>query len=646
MDENNILRIVFRKDRSSDELRLDSFDGVEAEIIRRTEKRVGSTNNISSEPILLDIYSPDYPDLQFVDLPGFTKTSVANQSADICQQIEKLNIPIMQNPNTIILAIHDATQDIANSSALQMALREDVDPNGERTVCVLTKLDNLVANSDKDKVVKILQNQTKPLKFGYYGVVSRSQDNIDRGVEIGQCTDSETQVLQDPVFAQCRKRLGTDVLRNFITRLLADKMRKLMPELRQKAVLDLSVADEELKKNGRFDDANVDHDDLIAELVQKSMKRITINLQGLHKDVRMDELSTGADINKIIKDGALAASKSARQTYSVEDFLQNLNVASRNVTGYRDPAAPEPLVLDIGVKILIECYREPFLRLLTDSCNFLKQEVCKVLEGTLGIYPQFLDLVREIAMEEIGKNKYKAEEYLHVQIDINKNFVNCDHSEFEKMKKMMKKSKHRNHFDLWFKESIPTAAQNDDATSEDDGDSSDSDTFGAGIDILEAGATAVLPASGIFTPSHLHTFTPVLKMAASKVRGIFERNQNNSDAKYFNKFPPTVGEQAMQNADLCLEYMEIMDKSLLDQVPKLFLMMLCDRLLDFLAEGKVCGSSLLRRVQKEVKKLTPAAVMVKSFAHEEMIKDLKNRKSVAEKTVAVIDKTMHDLKRF
>ena len=89
-----------------------------------------------------------------MDLPGFTKTSVANQSADICQQIENLNIPIMQNPNTIILAIHDATQDIANSSALQMALREDVDPNGERTVCVLTKLDNLVANSDKDKVVK------------------------------------------------------------------------------------------------------------------------------------------------------------------------------------------------------------------------------------------------------------------------------------------------------------------------------------------------------------------------------------------------------------------------------------------------------------------------------------------------------------
>ena len=135
-------------------------------------------------------------------------------------------------------------------------------------------------------------------------------------------------------------------------------------------------------------------------------------------------------------------------------------------------------------------------------------------------------------------------------------------------------------------------------------------------------------------------------MAASKVRGIFERNQNNSDANCFNKFPPTVGEQAMQNADLCLEYMEIMDKSLLDQVPKLFLMMLCDRLLDFLAEGKVCGSSLLRRVQKEVKNLTPAAVMVKSFAHEEMIKDLKNRKSVAEKTVAVIDKTMQDLKRF
>ena len=46
------------------------FTGVSAEIEKRTVKRVGRTKNVSEDLILLDIYSPDYPDLQFIDLPG------------------------------------------------------------------------------------------------------------------------------------------------------------------------------------------------------------------------------------------------------------------------------------------------------------------------------------------------------------------------------------------------------------------------------------------------------------------------------------------------------------------------------------------------------------------------------------------------
>ena len=136
----------------------------------------------------MDIYSPDYPDLQFIDLPGFTKTAVHNQNSNIVQQIEDLNLPIMRNPNTIILAIQSATEDIGMSTALEYALREDVDPEGQRTVGVLTKLDNLVASSDKERVSKVLSNETKPLKYGYFGVVNRSQDSIDKGIGMGQTT--------------------------------------------------------------------------------------------------------------------------------------------------------------------------------------------------------------------------------------------------------------------------------------------------------------------------------------------------------------------------------------------------------------------------------------------------------------------------
>ena len=88
-------------------------------------KKINSfqTKNISKEEIHLDIFSPNHPgDLQFIDLPGFTKCPVKNQDDDIEQQIEDLNFSYMKEDNTIMLAIHDATQDIANSDAMKYAL--------------------------------------------------------------------------------------------------------------------------------------------------------------------------------------------------------------------------------------------------------------------------------------------------------------------------------------------------------------------------------------------------------------------------------------------------------------------------------------------------------------------------------------------
>ena len=151
VSQRDRLKIVFGRDKFDPEKTFDDFSGVAAEIERRTVNRVGNTKNVSDEPIILDIYSPNYPDLQFTDLPGFTRTTVMGQSGNICQQIEDLNIPIIKRDNTFILAIQDSSQDIGMSTALEVALRDDIDPEGRRTVGVLTKMDNLIATTDKEQ---------------------------------------------------------------------------------------------------------------------------------------------------------------------------------------------------------------------------------------------------------------------------------------------------------------------------------------------------------------------------------------------------------------------------------------------------------------------------------------------------------------
>ena len=368
----------------------------------------------------------------------------------------------MKDDNTIILAIQDASQDIGISEALKHALSKEVDPQGLRTIGVLTKIDNINSASVKLRVVEILENKTKPLKLGYVGVVNRSQDEIDKNIGIEQSKDNEKKVIQSHEFSKVRNRMGIDYLRRFITMILAAKMKKMMPQLKQESLEELQSVKEQLVEHGHASDENIDYDDLIAQLVEKSIEKIKINLHGLDTKVNTETIETGANMNEKIKKGAIVASKDARQKHSVEEFHRILTTGIRNTHAIRDNVFPEEIVLEIGVSLLTENYRKPFKELLDNSTDFLKSDITEALEHSLKPYPKFQDLVIDIMLGEIEANKVKAEEYLDMQIDIHKRFINSEHVEFKKFNKVMKKDgiRFKNNFNLWFRENIPTADEN------------------------------------------------------------------------------------------------------------------------------------------------------------------------------------------
>lgn len=73
----------------------------------------------------------------------------------------------------MILALSAANQDLANSDSLKLA--REVDPNGERTIGVLTKIDLM---DEGTHALELLNGEIYPLKLGYYGVKCRSQQQI------------------------------------------------------------------------------------------------------------------------------------------------------------------------------------------------------------------------------------------------------------------------------------------------------------------------------------------------------------------------------------------------------------------------------------------------------------------------------------
>ena len=68
------------------------FSDIRTEIDAETERKLGKTKKVSADPIRLAIYSPHVVDLSLVDLPGVTKVPVADQPADIEQQLRQVRV--------------------------------------------------------------------------------------------------------------------------------------------------------------------------------------------------------------------------------------------------------------------------------------------------------------------------------------------------------------------------------------------------------------------------------------------------------------------------------------------------------------------------------------------------------------------------
>ena len=131
-------------------------------------------------------------------------------------------------PQCIILAVSPANQDLASSDALELA--RSVDPDGMRTVGVLTKLDIMDKGTD---AVRMLRNDVVPLRMGYVGVVLRSQRDIVDGVGMERARESEVMYFRGRrEYDGVKECCGVGVLADRLNRVLARSIRESLPSLR------------------------------------------------------------------------------------------------------------------------------------------------------------------------------------------------------------------------------------------------------------------------------------------------------------------------------------------------------------------------------------------------------------------------------
>jgi len=141
------------------------------------------------------------------------------------------------------MAVTPANQDLANSDALKLARR--VDPQGERTIGVLTKIDLM---DEGTNCVDVLQGKIYPLRLGYIGVVCRSQKDIMSGKPIKDALAAEDNFFKTHgTYAPLASRLGTPYLCRTLNMIIVKHIKKCLPIIRSKITSMLYQKEKELR---------------------------------------------------------------------------------------------------------------------------------------------------------------------------------------------------------------------------------------------------------------------------------------------------------------------------------------------------------------------------------------------------------------
>ncbi|XP_028447981.1 dynamin-2 isoform X3 [Perca flavescens] len=400
------------------------FDEVRLEIEAETERITGSNKGISPIPINLRVYSPNVLNLTLIDLPGMTKVAVGDQPQDIEHQIRDMLLQFITKESCLILAVTPANTDLANSDALKIS--KEVDPQGLRTIGVITKLDLMDEGTDARD---ILENKLLPLRRGYIGVVNRSQKDIDGKKDIRAALAAERKFfLSHPGYRHIAERMGTPHLQKTLNQQLTNHIRDTLPGLRSKLQSQLLSLEKEVEeyKNFRPDDPTRKTKALL-QMVQQFGVDFEKCIEGSGDQVDTSNLSGGAKINRIFHERF--PFELVKMEFDEKELRKEISYAIKNIHGVRTGLFTPDLAFEAIVKKQIIKLKEPCLKCI----DLVIQELINTVRqctNKLGSYPRLREETERIVTTYVRERDSKTKDQVLLLIDIELSYINTNHEDF------------------------------------------------------------------------------------------------------------------------------------------------------------------------------------------------------------------------
>lgn len=398
------------------------FDEIRKEIEAETDRTTGN-KGISPVPINLRVHSPHVLNLTLIDLPGITKVPVGDQPPDIEEQIREMILEFITKDNCIILAVSPANQDLANSDALKLA--KSVDPDGLRTIGVITKLDLMDDGTDAREV---LTNQLLPLRRGYIGVVNRSQKDIDGNKDIRAALAAEKRFfMSHPAYQDLAHKMGTPYLQKSLNQQLTNHIRETLPALKNKlnkqlATLETQVAD---AKNFDVNDPGRKTKTMV-QLINQFASSFEKRIEG-SGEVNVEQLSGGAKIARIFHERF--PFEIVKMEVDERTLRREITFAIKNIHGVRVGLFTPDMAFEAVTKRLIEKLKAPSLK-CAELVSGELQNVVLDISANMGRFPRLRDEAERLVGAHVRECEAAAQNHINTMIQIELSYMNTNHPDF------------------------------------------------------------------------------------------------------------------------------------------------------------------------------------------------------------------------
>ncbi|KAK2596470.1 hypothetical protein N8I77_013359 [Diaporthe amygdali] len=242
----------------------------------------GTGREFSKDVLRLEIQGPDMYPLTLVDLPGIFHNETSTQSTEGMATVMELVESYMKKPNSIILTVIAANNQLANQVVMKKAAKHD--PAKTRTLGVVTKPDLLPPGSPSEQeYLQLIRGREAVHNLGLGWHVLRNRGDYE--TDLGPRDTVEDQFFGAGVWGSIpTANRGVAALRAKLSRVLLEHIKRSLPFVVQDIQDKLSDREAELGRLGQPRNSPEDMRAYLLDIASNFQRLVGDGIRGHYND--------------------------------------------------------------------------------------------------------------------------------------------------------------------------------------------------------------------------------------------------------------------------------------------------------------------------------------------------------------------------